>query len=374
MVNPKFFIYNKLIIESIVWLILLALLTIVNTSVDIRISLLSSFSILVSMMFVTYVNRYVLIPWILERRVFLLYILCAVALIIVVGFFCYEVEKVAIVSLESYLFADPDISLLDIQLPSENKSFFDHGTSEFESGVFVSEQVKIYFILVCKYLVDFIVYYYYKTEKEDLIKQDLTRQKTEMELKFLRSQINPHFLFNALNNIYSMVYMNDKNAPDCILALSEMLRYVTDESAQDKIVLKDEINYIENYINFQKYSFENEINLTFEKDIESEYVYISPMLLEPFVENGFKYSGIGMNKDSFLEIIIRTKGNKLFFKTRNSKFIKEKKGRTERNGVGLQNVMKRITLLYPDTHTLDISEDNDVFCVELTLDLKQEKR
>ena len=132
-----------------------------------------------------------------------------------------------------------------------------------------------------------------------------------------------------------------------------MLRYVTDESKQNRILLRDEIHYIENYINFQRFSYESQLNLTFDKRIESDLVYISPMLLEPFVENSFKYSGVGMVNNAYLHITLTTKGDQLYFETVNSKGIKQKKKERRNGRAGMQNVMKRLELLYPDSSSFE---------------------
>ena len=147
-------------------------------------------------------------------------------------------------------------------------------------------------------LVNFLSFYRQRSLAAEQVRNSLLQEKMQMELNFLRSQINPHFLFNAMNNLYSLVYMKDKNAPDAILSLSEMLRYVINCSKNNEILLEKEILYLENYIDFHRFSFENPLNITFEKYVESESIMIAPMLLQPFLENSFKYSGVGREDDS----------------------------------------------------------------------------
>lgn len=361
---------NRILQEVVIWLVILALLTISNTSLDLRLSVLLSVSVLSGMILLTLVNRLFFVPYLLEKKGMFIYLFASAILMSAIVFGVLEIEKNAVDFFYSLMSEETSSSPLDTQLPSESKTFF-MSSGDYENGIFISERMKVIVLYLCMFLWNFVVYYMKKMQRQDDIKKSLEKEKTEMELRFLRSQINPHFLFNALNNIYSMVYMGDKNAPDSILCLSEMLRYVTDESSQNRIMLRDEVNYIENYINFQRYSYENSLNLTFEKHIELETAYLSPMLLEPFVENSFKYSGVGIMPDSFLKITLQTKGDELFFETLNSKGIKLKKGKTEREGVGMQNVKKRLELLYPNTHTLQIEEDDKIFKVSLHLQLEK---
>lgn len=367
-------IRNNRLSELLLWAAVFGIMIVSNTAIDLRLSILLATSIEIGLLAITYTNRYVLIPNLLEKRgtaIYLLASLCMLAAMI--PLFTIMEQEITEYYTENIVNTTKDISLLDTNLPSERKEFFPQVLSKEENSniLFISATTKITIFFICAFFLDFMLYYSHKKKKEDAIKNELEKERNEMELRFLRSQINPHFLFNSLNNIYSMVYMNDKNAPDSILILSEMLRYVTDESKQSYILLRDEIKYIENYIKFQRFSYENSLNLKFEKEIESELVYISPMLLEPFVENSFKYSGLGNVKESFLNIYLKTEGSKLYFSTSNSKGIKEKKGKTEREGVGIKNVEKRLQLLYPTTHKLEIEDTEDTFTIKLELQIEK---
>ena len=355
-----------------VWILLFVLLVVSNTSMDLLLSVLLSLFLVAELCFVTLVNRHVLIPCFLEKMGVLVYIAVAVLLFVVSIVVSIHVDGAVSARYATAVHED-FVSPLDTNLPSETKQFFEQdeafgGVSKIEPRFPVSASMKITFLFIGTFLFNFFSYYSGKQEKELALKNKLERERAEMELRFLRSQINPHFLFNALNNIYSMVYTGDKNAPDCILVLSDMLRYVTDGSKQNRILLRDEVSYIENFIRFQSYSFEKKVDLVFEKDIENELVYISPMLLQPFVENSFKYSGLGMNEEAFLHIMIKMEKNVLYFETRNSKFVKQKKGKTEREGVGMENVMKRLELLYSGAYSLKIEEDEHEFTVKLSLE------
>ena len=125
-------------------------------------------------------------------------------------------------------------------------------------------------------------------EKEKI----LTKEKLQTELKLLKAQINPHFIFNALNNIYSLTFMKAANAPDSVLKLSEMLRYVFYDCSKDRVQLSSEIKYIENFISFQQMKSDHEQNIILETNLDISSVEVAPMLLIPFIENSFKYSRI----------------------------------------------------------------------------------
>ena len=136
-----------------------------------------------------------------------------------------------------------------------------------------------------------VIFYFQRKENEEkIIADQLKSEKLDMELRYLKSQINPHFLFNALNNIYSMVYTHDDNAADGVLKLSEMLRYVLVDCQAEMIPLSKEIKYIENFIDFQMMRMAGPRDVVLEQEVEKEDFMIAPMLLQPIIENCFKYS------------------------------------------------------------------------------------
>jgi two-component system LytT family sensor kinase len=211
--------------------------------------------------------------------------------------------------------------------------------------------------------------YLFDKEKATKIEiEELKREKAESELKFLKMQINPHFLFNALNNIYTMTYMGDKSAHEKIAMLSDMLRYVLYDCESDYIPLNKEITYIDSYIEFQQLKTEEKQNITFIHQEENEHYLIAPMLLIPLVENGFKHSKIEKDKSGFVRILLTQAREKLSFEIRNSFFepvvpSKQLKGK----GIGIENVRSRLELLYPGKYVLEIKEDKQEYSVHLDL-------
>ncbi len=195
------------------------------------------------------------------------------------------------------------------------------------------------------------------------------REAARHELSALKAQINPHFLFNNLNTIYSMASKNDKRTTDVILKLSDFLRYVLYDTANETIPLDKEIETIRTYVGLQKERINPEIIevvLTTEGNFEK--VQISPLLLLPLAENCFKH-GIGKS-EATIRIQISFDGKQLVFNTENRIAPREKTNSTESGGIGISNVEKRLNLVYPNRHSLEYSETNGIFRLEMKIDLK----
>lgn len=199
-------------------------------------------------------------------------------------------------------------------------------------------------------------------EKEKL----LTEEKLDTELKLLKAQINPHFIFNALNNIYSLTYMKSKNAPESVLKLSEMLRYVFYDCSKDRVPLSAELKYIENFNAFQQMKSEYKQNISLHIDTDSGVIEIAPMLFITFIENAYKYSRIEENEDAFVNINIKSNSSSLHFNIINS--IPENTKSKQGSGMGIKNVKHRLAIIYPEKHNLTIEEKNNSFSVDLVLE------
>ena len=195
--------------------------------------------------------------------------------------------------------------------------------------------------------------------------------KTEAELNFLRSQINPHFLFNALNTVYATALQeNAERSAEAIQMLGDMMRFMLNENVQSHITLEKEVEYLKNYIHLQKLRIANQPNILISADLPDEGLMstmIAPMLLIPFIENAFKH-GISMRQPSAIKISLTRNTNTMYFTVMNTKH--EKSGDDPekfKNGIGLENVIQRLQLLYPQQHELNIEETDTAFNVQLKL-------
>lgn len=204
--------------------------------------------------------------------------------------------------------------------------------------------------------------YWIKTEQE---KNLLQKEKFEAEISMLRNQVNPHFLFNTLNNIYSLTYKKSDKAPESILRLSELMRYMLTESNTDKVLLIQELDYIRNFIALQRLRYTNPDIVTLSIKTDNDNYKIAPLLLIPFIENGFKHGDV-TNKIIPLQVTITAVNNKLLLKVTNAKSTDNK---DENNGIGLQNVKRRLDLLYPSGYTLDIKDTAEEYSCHLTINL-----
>ena len=225
---------------------------------------------------------------------------------------------------------------------------------------------------IATYAIVVIFYYQRKENEEKIVSDQLKSEKLDMELRYLKSQINPHFLFNALNNIYSMVYTHDDNAADGVLKLSEMLRYVLVDCQAEVIPLSKEINYIENFIDFQMMRMGGSRDVVLEQDIEKGDFMIAPMLLQPIIENCFKYSRLETHPEGFVHISIRQSENSFCFVAENT--IASQAGSlagigkvAKKSGIGQRNVQQRLMLHYGESYKFDIKQDNGTYKVKIEL-------
>ncbi|MEP2276370.1 MAG: histidine kinase [Reichenbachiella sp.] len=226
--------------------------------------------------------------------------------------------------------------------------------------------IRIFLIDIFAYMSGtFYMMYKQKRKLEEREKQ-LTQEKLETELKLLKAQIDPHFIFNALNNIYSLSYMNAKSTPESILKLSEMLRYVFYDCSMDKVPLSSEVKYIENFTAFQKMKSEHDQNISFKGIANLDDVELAPMLLVPLIENAFKYSRVEEDQKAFVEIIIAKTDAGLHFSVVNSI---PKNSAQSGSGMGVKNVKHRLEIIYPDRFSLTNTIKDDVYCVDLIIDL-----
>lgn len=202
---------------------------------------------------------------------------------------------------------------------------------------------------------------------------ELENEKIASELKFLKSQINPHVLFNNLNNIYSYALEKSEKVPEMLLKLSDIMRYMLNEEDSHFVKLEKEIRYLEDFVDLQKLRLEGRGNVSLSISGNPENYCIAPLLLVAFVENSFKHSMQTEVDNIEIDINLTIRDGVLHFTSRNTfsenggPSLANKNGRE--TGIGLQNVKKRLQLIYRDKHELEISRENNFFVVQLSLDL-----
>jgi len=191
-------------------------------------------------------------------------------------------------------------------------------------------------------------------------------EKRKAELSYLKLQINPHFLFNTLNGIYSLALDESKNTPDAIVKLSELMRYVISDISKDFVPLQNEIEHLINYIDLQKLRLGDTVEINFDVICKAETLYIAPLLFISFIENAFKY-GINTASTSLIYIKLHVVEDKMEFEVRNK--IGSFTGFQIQNGTGLENVKRRLELTYPDNYELEINNNQQDFIVKLNINL-----
>lgn len=209
--------------------------------------------------------------------------------------------------------------------------------------------------------------YWYLKEQRNL---QLQKENTEAQLKLLTAQVHPHFLFNTLNNIYSQTQTESPKGSKMIMELSDMLRYILSEGSKEQVLLSKELALIQDYINLEKVRYGNKLDLHISLPQFNVGLQIAPLLLLPFVENCFKHGTSKFLTKPWINLRIDVKDNVLFLKLMNGK--EDASGKNfPISGMGIPNVQKRLNLLYPEKHDLQILNERNVFVVNLRVELSQ---
>lgn len=220
-----------------------------------------------------------------------------------------------------------------------------------------------FFMFIIVYITSFAACVYTQFEK-------IKDEKLNAEISFLKAQMNPHFLFNTLNSIYSLTIAKSPKAPDAIIQLSELMRYAVSESNSELVDLEKELAYITNFVELQKLRMSDKILLDFTINGNPEGLYVAPFLLIPFVENGFKY-GVNPEDDSDIRIKIDVGEDFVALSVQNNK-VARASAHDRRSGLGLSTTQRRLDLVYPGRYMLDIADEPDTFIISLYIVLTDE--
>lgn len=199
--------------------------------------------------------------------------------------------------------------------------------------------------------------------------QMLAKDKLEAELVFLKNQVQPHFLFNTLNSLYSLILKKSDRSLDVVLKLSELLRYMLYETNSARVDLQKELDCIKSYLDLEKIRYGNRIDLSFNFWGEIAGKNIAPMIILPFIENSFKHSTKGFDGTAWITIELGIKENELVLKIENNVSSSSSDQNSIVGGIGLQNVKRRLSLIYPEKHELKIEATEESYGVHLNLQL-----
>lgn len=315
---------------------------------------------------ITYLNVYVIVPKLFRfnhsQRLSLLPLLFYIPIIVVTGIVIYILIVLLNYWTGAYITIDFGVYKTDGTLLVTN--------SNFKHLPLVLTVLVVTLLLFASSLYA-LAFEFLKRERQEGV---LQKENLQNELKFLRAQINPHFLFNAMNNLYAITQLRPQEAGGFVLKLSDMLRYVTYECKEEKVSLGKEIDYLHNYLFFQQQrdlDFQN-IELIIDSSIPKD-IQIEPMLLVPFVENCFKHSYTEDCASRWIKIQLKLVAQQLTFATQNSIPAEggdQSNSQDEYMGIGSSNIERRLELLYKGKYDLNITANSNSYTVNLTIDLK----
>ncbi len=203
----------------------------------------------------------------------------------------------------------------------------------------------------------------------DKRQKEIVAEQLSIKLKFLRSQVSPHFIFNVLTNLVSLARKQSQQLEPALIMLSDLMRYMLYESDEKKVAVSKEVDYLKSYISLQELRFGEDVKIDVHVDLDKDILqkHIEPMLLIPFVENAFKH-GVGVD-EPFIKITLKNDNNNLKFIVENKFAQSDKESKDPNSGIGLENVQSRLMLLYPKEHELEIKKFNNIFNISLNLQL-----
>ena len=225
--------------------------------------------------------------------------------------------------------------------------------------------VMLFFNLFFVVFIAIAIKFYKRWNEKDFQEQKVQKEKVEAELQMLKTQINPHFLFNTLNSIYVLAMKQSEQTANTVMKLSDILDYILYRIDTPKIAISNEIKIIENYIELEKIRFSNRIDINFTTDLKSQGIQIPPMLIIPFIENAFKHGVAKSIEKSWIKISLKETDGALNILVANSKTQSKVEDKT--GGIGLMNVKKRLSLLYKEKYELNIFEEQMQYTVSLSI-------
>ncbi len=240
----------------------------------------------------------------------------------------------------------------------------------FQERYFYSTTYIVQVSTTCLFLVIFVAMLRFAKDwfEFESKKKEVENEKLAAELNFLKAQINPHFLFNTLNNLYYLAYTQSPNTTEVIAKLSAMMRYMIYDSNYKQVPLSKEIEYMENYISLERLRLNNQIPIKFDIAGNTDQVMIAPLIFITFLENAFKHGVSNNSPGAWVNISISLQGKECTYRVENSK-VKTVKDENGKSGIGLKNVNRRLELSYPEKHRLKVEDLEDRYIVQLNVTL-----
>jgi len=233
-----------------------------------------------------------------------------------------------------------------------------------ESVVFLENFHPVFALIVFLFYVGLFAYGIFLGLRKLYQIFSIKNETSKNELKHLQSQVNPHFFFNVLNNLYGLVERDAKKAQELIIKLSDMMRYSIYEGQKERVSIAAEKVYLENYIELHRMRYVKKIEVTFETDIVDEEKKIMPLMFIILLENAFKHGVEKLRFDAFVHIKLTASEEALYFEVKNNVDPEEE---LTKNGVGLKNLRRRLELVYPKKHKLQVSQEGDIYTAQLTI-------
>jgi len=315
-----------------------------------------------------YFNTLVLLPKLLFQKKWLLYALSIVGCLIV---FMYVPREIAnlIVPPEDFPFKmesfKPQNHIADSLNQWKMRPRNGGGMRGGSRFIFFPGSNAIFFLV---FLISTCISVTQQWLKSEQTKKEVETEKLNTELSFLKSQVNPHFFFNTLNNIYSLAVVGSEKTAPAIMKLSAIMRYILTDTQNDTVPLENEVNFINNFIDLQRVRLTDKVVVAFITEGTIANQQIAPLLFISFVENAFKY-GVSTKENSTISITIKATDSSIHLYTTNT-IVKADNGILDTTGIGINNVKRRLDLLYPDKHNLVITNDGNQFFVTLDITIK----
>ena len=289
-----------------------------------------------------YINYFFLVPKLLLKKNIRIYVLVSFLLIISIGLISQKV------------------------LPPDFPERF-RNPRPFVENLFMFRPFSMYLVTFgIPYIVSAVLRIYVEWKKNEDLKKVVEKEKVESELQLLKTQLNPHFLFNSLNTIYALSVKNSRDTPKAVVNLSELMRYMLYEADKDMVPLTKELDYVQSYVQLQRLRMPDSRNVNLNISGEDWNKAIPPLLFISFIENAFKY-GTDYEGKTYIKINLWIKKGSIQLHVVNK--IGGFKEPSKNSGLGLENVKNRLKLLYPNSHELVVKNDGKTYSVDLTLKL-----